>query len=988
VSISGSVPATRRYRRLLRRRLRWLTAAVPALALAATALITPAATAARQVPARAATGATAAAVPATARLATRRPAPAAGPLAVALPGLHAASYTVTLITGDRLRLTAAATGRYTVTATPAGQSSPSIHFNALGSATRTRSLYALPDDAASLVSAGQLDRGLFDLTWLAGHGDTGSGARLPVVLQLSGHPAASALAREAAALPGASVTGISAASRTAQISVDSRQATAFWAALTGRTPAASAAGAALASQAGAAGPRLAAGITRVWLAGHETAPASQARALDGQPQYTVTETIQGSSDPARWCGKQVSLCLTGSFYLLGVAGGGADNVYQAIAKSCATASPCTAFHVTYSVPAGVYMASGSAAFFVAERMQFINLVDPQFTVAGDTGITLDVNKAQQVTIDTPQPSESFAATFENYRTAPDGNFSADGSIVFYGYQNFWAIPTGQPVTIGTYHYSSAWMLGAPPVTMTVVAPEHLSLEPTYPLYSNVFPGGPFARFSGRRTMPLAYAGFGSAADFNGLDVHGKLVVIRLDPAVYGCLVEQSQLDNAFQAGAAGVLIDPRLDPSLGGGACMLPVQPKWFSPGGGPAVTNIPFASVPETEAAALESLLTRGSVQITVADSGPSPYLYDLKFYAEGQIPGSLHYTVGNQQLADVSEQFHAATPGLADLQDSIVGLNEYVVAGNYYSFQAPASLHDYVGPVSPDVVHWRWSDNADSTLMAYDVFDQGGGATTEDWFDEPEAPATVTAPADVYQAQPGKWLGDGINTTLCSFCRQGNTFYPFFYRVLAADPRLIYNGVIYAFDPSDIHLYQSSGQEIPQTLLDGYYVTYQLPAQEATYRLATAYNDTYTDWQFTSAGSAADETPYGYRCLGTAFGVSTAPCRADPLILLRYDAFTGLTNTVTAAGTRNLQVTAYYQAPASPRAITSLKLWTSTDGGATWQHATITGHGGTYIATYRVPPLAATSGTVSIKVEASDAAGDTVSQVIYNAYNLSAAR
>jgi hypothetical protein len=69
---------------------------------------------------------------------------------------------------------------------------------------------------------------------------------------------------------------------------------------------------------------------------------------------------------------------------------------------------------------------------------------------------------------------------------------------------------------------------------------------------------------------------------------------------------------------------------------------------------------------------------------------------------------------------------------------------------------------------------------------------------------------------------------------------------------------------------------------------------------------------------------------------------------------------------------VTAYHQAPGAS-AITGLKLWTSTNGA--------------YTATITLPELSATSGKVSIKTQATDAGGNSVSQTIYNAWDLTTA-
>jgi hypothetical protein len=71
----------------------------------------------------------------------------------------------------------------------------------------------------------------------------------------------------------------------------------------------------------------------------------------------------------------------------------------------------------------------------------------------------------------------------------------------------------------------------------------------------------------------------------------------------------------------------------------------------------------------------------------------------------------------------------------------------------------------------------------------------------------------------------------------------------------------------------------------------------------------------------------------------------------------------------------------------VATLKLWTSTDGGARWQAASLTPDGnGTYAASYRVPPVHGTDTSVSIRAGAVDSAGASVNQTIYNAYPLTA--
>jgi hypothetical protein len=240
------------------------------------------------------------------------------------------------------------------------------------------------------------------------------------------------------------------------------------------------------------------------------------------------------------------------------------------------------------------------------------------------------------------------------------------------------------------------------------------------------------------------------------------------------------------------------------------------------------------------------------------------------------------------------------------------------------------------------------------------------------------------IVQAQPGTWDNPSGNIAACAFCRQDNTFYPLTYEISGADPALFDNPWLF----EDGTTLSSGGTVIQPTLVDGY-VTYQLPAARARYQLSTTLGPSFTgtqssvstDWQFSSAESSTSAPP-GYGCLGTYLSGSTDPCAPQSLILLRYNAFTGANNDVTAGHRQQIEVTPYFQAGAAQPAITSLTLSVSFDHGKTWQKVTVRGQHGSYDGSYQVPALSATGGTVSIKAQASDSAGDTVSQTVLDGY------
>jgi hypothetical protein len=254
------------------------------------------------------------------------------------------SYTVTLITGDQVRLTEAGAGRYAATAVTGKGPAAQADFEAQGNPNGLTSLQAVPDEASALISTGQLDQGLFDVAWLAAHGDTGPNARIPVTIRYASRPAA-ALHRQAARLPGATVLATVPGSGEVKVSV-------------------------------------AGGAAQVWLTGHQTPASASPRPQDGQPLYTVTETITRKTGPVDfYCGPLsgpggdfvTTICPNiFPFRLWGVAGAGQEHGYRPNDMTCATLTPakpypvCTAWQVTFSVPAGVYAAHDYASFLTTD----------------------------------------------------------------------------------------------------------------------------------------------------------------------------------------------------------------------------------------------------------------------------------------------------------------------------------------------------------------------------------------------------------------------------------------------------------------------------------------------------------------------------------------------------------------------------------------------------------------------------------------------
>ena len=903
--------------------------------------------------------ATAAAIALAAAALTTNPAPAAAAAASAqasplqvtgnVTGTGSTARPVTLLTGDTVTVTSSGAGRYSATQAAGGRS-PMIITTTGKPGTGASAVYAIPLSAAALVTDGALDRDMFDALWLADHSRGG----FDVVLQYAGHPAAGWLAQHGAALAGASVTATSAADATVTVQVPAAKAAGFWTAITGQHESGQPAK-------GISKPALADGITRAWLAGHQT-PAAVRPA--GQPLHTLTVTVtrKGGLIP------EVTM-------LFGVTGAGADTAFFPSSQDCLDPDCTSGFQDTYLAPDGVYEAFEPSNFYSGDHLQRVDASDPQVTVAGDTSVSIDADKAAKVTVGTPRPSTAYTGLYADYRTTADGGFLASGVYTYDYTSTIWAVPTTSRVTVGSYHFESKWVLGAPPVTMTVAGNDGLQLHPSYAKYNDTTdPQWPsFLHFSGDHVYPLVYAGHGSAADFSGVDARGKLALITVNEDG-GCQFYDSQLDAAKQAGAVGVIIDPR-DPTqtYSGGYCDLPIYDYQ-------SVGALPYVSVPGDEAAQLMSSLNQGQVRIRVADGGETPYLYFLNLDEEGHIPATLNYKLTGRQLSQVDARYHYPTPVPMSLGSAAWRSNAFVSYAKTYLFEGPGGITEYYGPVSPDQV---WETDLETEAgdfkheWKYNVFT--GGRSTTDGLTEPTAPGAALQEDTAAQVKPN------FPQNACTMCRQGDFFYPAAMLVSGADPwvtRQIGND-----HPMNAELYTDSGTPVPPATDHGW-AGYDLPAQQARYRFVTSTEQTDTTWSFASARPAADNEPVSSPCIGTIVGFSTDPCAALPLIFLRYNANVDMSDAVTAHGAHQLTVTPYYQAIKAPGQINAMKLWTSTDGGKTWQQVGLhLNPDGSYTATYQLPAASSTTGTVSIKAQASDSAGNTVDQTIIDAYDITAA-
>ena len=202
------------------------------------------------------------------------------------------SHTVTLITGDRVTVTALADGRSSATVARPRNLTGGVETQTVG-----KDLYVYPTEALPYVAAGVLDQRLFDVTTLIADGyDDATAKSLPLIVQY-GTGTKGAAPKDAPALSGLTVRdtlpSIGGAAESAGLADTARlwQQLAPAAALT-RAEALSAKTAALTpqarQQAAAATPVFGAGISRIWLDGKVKATLADSTAQIGAPDVWNT----------------------------------------------------------------------------------------------------------------------------------------------------------------------------------------------------------------------------------------------------------------------------------------------------------------------------------------------------------------------------------------------------------------------------------------------------------------------------------------------------------------------------------------------------------------------------------------------------------------------------------------------------------------------------------------------------------------------------
>ncbi|GAA4935413.1 hypothetical protein GCM10023334_043960 [Nonomuraea thailandensis] len=622
--------------------------------------------------------------------------------------------------------------------------------------------------------------------------------------------------------------------------------------------------------------------------------------------------------------------------------------------------------------------------------QFAVVVAEDIEVTGPMTVTLDASKARKIVVRTPKPSQNLDQQIGVLRTSESGARSGFGLLHGYGSYGYWAVPEPE-VANGSLLFQHQIDAIAPLVEMEVLGKEKRRLHPRHSEYYERVP-----KFSGSRSLDMAYLGVQHAladpasqipGDLSG--VKGKLALIEVEDdwdgagARYSCFVFPEYLDALADAGAAGVVAFMKVDETPNKCDTRFVFNPVHRS--------RIPAVSVPPDEGRALRDLAESGNrLTIRVKGTPTSPYVYHLKFYGMDEIPADQTYRVSERELARFDYDYHAERP--VDVVPAwhqwIPGRESGTIAVST-RLRGPITWQEYVGPAThPDqLVKAEISRSTtdlgiiEDTPVPLMVRPVTAGAVVEgDWWGSPGVPG----------APEFDLAATALNT--CGACRQGDVFSPLL-PMAVTDPH-VESFYMETAQSDRLRLYRG-GQEIDPTPLLGVITAYTLPPEPARYRLThemdllvpamkADFHDrrVSSEWEFTSSRvNAADKGRLN--CAGTVWEVSDEPCAVQPLVYLRYDLNLDLGNT-TRRGVHRIELHAYHEVAGTPRpAIASIEAWVSYDGEKTWQKAR-TGALKDGTVTAALPAAPTGPVTASLKVKASDAAGNTLTQTVHEAYGV----
>ena len=563
-------------------------------------------------------------------------------------------------------------------------------------------------------------------------------------------------------------------------------------------------------------------------------------------------------------------------------------------------------------------------------------------VVGEGGATanLDASAARLVRSVTPRETERTQAVVHYRRTSSGGGGASSAFVMDPAYDALYVQPTDE-ADKGAQDLLVHWQLRQKALDAVTGTGHDIAL--------NAQAGSAFQ--DGRRRLRTVYAGRGTAADYTGLDVKGRAVLVER-----GGAGPDERAQAAADAGAA-VLITVNDD------------RGRLYETFGD--AHGLTLASVGTADGARLVAEATSGTGTLNLTQRRYPDYQYDLVQYQKGAVPDhDLVYRPTTDELARVDTRFYAPMSGAGTTE----GLGHRILApywgqgvGSNTKEGYPASRTDYLSPVPAGTGKWyedhRFTlrTNASDPVKASDsVYETApaqvfaaGRRYAGDWFKPVVGPRLgegVWRPSRTSNSMSWNfpaWSGSGVgHTAISPNGRDGTVGVE-----LRRGDALLSRSEGYAGWSGGL-----TGDEQPYSLT--------LDASRADTGHWAKSTSTHTTWTFRSSAP-----PQG------------TPSKEIPLLDLSYDVDTDLRGDVPAGRQVNIGLSgASYTGGA---VATHATLQVSYDGGETWHPVSLDRTGdGRWSARVTTPRTADAS--VSLRASAEGPNGLSVAQDVIGAFGL----
>jgi hypothetical protein len=549
--------------------------------------------------------------------------------------------------------------------------------------------------------------------------------------------------------------------------------------------------------------------------------------------------------------------------------------------------------------------------------------NPEIKVDGDTEVVLDARKAVEIKPKTKEDSEFQGFSTNWHREGPGSSWGLTYSQGWWTH-HIYVAPT-QQVTEGTLDFYAKFRLYAKELTASVTSPEKSALSLYYSQTYNDFP----TKISGDRTVQAVDAGGGTATDFEGLDVKGKVAVVGLGATEWA----DDALANATKAGA-GYVIAYRKKPGF------------WLT--AVDRASTAPLMIATGEEGARLTGLLKTGKkVTLKLGGTPVSPYVYNLLATESGAISANQTYRLDGSNTTKSKARYYGAKAGQIGM-DTVYTFRPWqlfaIESSQYMQLGTERTEYNYVDPdtrvwhnVYPD---WEGGKAQWSPLRTYT---KATTEPTEEWLRQ------VVRPGTSEEYGLSERTGDKLTLSVpeLSDATPGH-----------------YGSIDGTQDTAKGKLYRD-GQLVGDSLLGGY-GTFDVPADKASYRFVldvqrradwAAYStSTHTEWAFASAHTDAE----------TALPLLTVGIDPKKLDLLNR-----------ADGKKELEVGLPVANQLRSVKASSLKAWVSYDDGTSWKEVKVKN------GKAKFKPAKGAE-FVSLRVQAADSDGNQIDQTVLRAFGL----